>query len=92
MASVRLPYDTDRLGSALRQLVRGFALAVATPMMAFHELFENADFSHVSIDAIANSRRVGQNFTLDHLFARGLWPVESGVLRNLDVSDPCPSG
>ncbi len=53
-------------------------------------LFEDVDFSHVSIDAITTLRRIGQNFTLDHLFARGLWPVESGVVRGLDVSDHAP--
>lgn len=53
-------------------------------------LFDEVEFRHVSIDAVPTLRRVGQHFTLDHLFARGLWPVESGVVRGLGASDHAP--
>ncbi len=53
-------------------------------------VFEEANFLHVSIDAVTTLRRIGQDFTLDHVFARGLTPIESGVVHGLDVSDHAP--
>lgn len=53
-------------------------------------LFADLEFRHVSIDAMPTLRRVGQHFTLDHLFARGLSPVRSGVVGGLGASDHAP--
>jgi endonuclease/exonuclease/phosphatase family metal-dependent hydrolase len=53
-------------------------------------LFEDHGFDHVSIDAVTTLRRGGQNFTLDHVFARGLSPVESGVAQDVVASDHWP--
>ncbi|MDH4277132.1 MAG: endonuclease/exonuclease/phosphatase family protein [Acidimicrobiia bacterium] len=50
---------------------------------------EQHGLAHVSIEAVT-LRRAGRNFTLDHLFARGLCPIDSGVVTKLDVSDHAP--
>ncbi|MGI9612411.1 MAG: endonuclease/exonuclease/phosphatase family protein [Acidimicrobiales bacterium] len=52
--------------------------------------FKTHGFDHVSTDAISTLRRVGRNFTLDHVFARGLQSIESGVARGVNTSDHDP--
>lgn len=52
--------------------------------------FDDLGFRHVSLDAVTTQRRTGQGFTLDHIFARGFTPIESGVVRDIDVSDHSP--
>ncbi len=52
--------------------------------------FERVGFAHASVGATTTLRRAGRNFTLDHVFARGLTPVESGVVRQIDASDHAP--
>ncbi|MGI9615300.1 MAG: endonuclease/exonuclease/phosphatase family protein [Acidimicrobiales bacterium] len=53
------------------------------------ERFAKHGFAHVSSDAVRTLRRVGQDFTLDHVFARGFDAVASGVTR-VEVSDHDP--
>ena len=45
---------------------------------------------HVSAGAGATLRRGGREFSLDHVFARGLTPLDSGVVRGLEASDHRP--
>jgi len=45
---------------------------------------------HVSAGAGATLRRGGREFTLDHVFARGLRPTARGVVRGLSASDHRP--
>ncbi len=52
-------------------------------------LFDEAGHAPVSLEAVT-MRRGGRSFALDHLFARGLSPVASGVVRGLDASDHAP--
>lgn len=52
--------------------------------------FEAAAHIRVSIEAVT-MRRGGQDFALDHIFARGLWPVTSGVVHGLAASDHSPA-
>lgn len=35
-------------------------------------------------------RRGGQDFALDHIFSRALWPLATGVVRGIDASDHAP--
>ena len=44
----------------------------------------------VSADAGPTLRRGGREFTLDHVFARGLHPLDTGVVAGLDASDHRP--
>jgi len=43
-----------------------------------------------STDAGTTLRRGGREFTLDHVFARGLMPLDAGVVTGLDASDHRP--
>ncbi len=45
---------------------------------------------HVSAGAGATLRRGGKEFMLDHIFARGMASLESGVVRGLSASDHRP--
>lgn len=44
----------------------------------------------VSRDAGPTLRRGGREFTLDHVFARGLQPLDTGVVTGIDASDHRP--
>jgi endonuclease/exonuclease/phosphatase family metal-dependent hydrolase len=52
--------------------------------------FGDAGFAHVSSNAGTTLRRAGRNFTLDHVFARGLVQTASGVVRGTMVGDHAP--
>lgn len=49
-----------------------------------------AGASRVSVGADRTLRRGGREFSLDHVYARALAPVDCGVVHDLDVSDHRP--
>ncbi len=74
-----------------RAIVGGdFNTVTSRGVRALTRLLGDSGLAHVSVEAITTLRRIGQDFTLDHIFARGLRPLESGVVRGLDVSDHSP--
>lgn len=52
--------------------------------------FGERGFRHASAAATRTLRRVGRDFTLDHVFIRGLSVTGAGVVRRIDVSDHDP--
>lgn len=57
---------------------------------AMVERLETIGVTRVSTDAGTTLRRGGREFTLDHVFARGLPPLDSGVVAGLEASDHRP--
>lgn len=54
------------------------------------ERFQRRGFAHASAAATPTLRRGGRAFTLDHVFARGMPTIDSGVVRAPTVSDHDP--
>lgn len=52
--------------------------------------FADRGFTHASASAVNTLRRAGRDFTLDHVFAKGLTAVGAGVVREVAVSDHDP--
>jgi endonuclease/exonuclease/phosphatase family metal-dependent hydrolase len=67
-----------------------FNTVSARSVRSLVDRFESHGFAYVSRDAVSTLRRIGQDFTLDHIFARGFHASASGVARGVDVSDHDP--
>lgn len=77
--------------STVRSIVGGdFNTVTRRGVQTLIKHFDTADHTRVSIEAVT-MRRSGQDFALDHIFAKGMWPITSGVVHGLTASDHAPA-
>ena len=77
---------------ANEQVILGgdFNTASSRSMQAVTEELARRKLHRMSAGAGPTLRRARRDFVLDHVFAKGFAPVETGVVRGLDVSDHSP--
>ena len=82
--------DAEKRNSEMLVIGGDFNTVTRRGIAAVGERLATIGAVRVSADAGPTLRRGGREFALDHVFTRGLTPVDCGVVTGLDASDHRP--